>query len=258
MKKTFSRREVLGLGAAAGSAAVLGACSGKKPGIQAAFPWEYKTLKVSETKERAYKNYFKAGCMYGVFEAIAGRVAEVLGKPYTDFPFEMSSYGGAGVGGWGTLCGTCNGAAMAIAMFHKGKMRARLTNEVFNWYENSKLPVFIPANPAQEKKDMVIAPSQAKSTLCHISITRWTEQAGKESFSPELAERCARLVADVGGFTAGILNDAAENKFTSKNQMSEITKDCLSCHAKGNQAPHEPEVVSRMYCTTCHSDAHHQ
>ena len=23
-------------------------------------------------------------------------------------------------------------------------------------------------------------------------------------------------------------------------------------------SPHEPEVVSRMYCTTCHSDAHHQ
>ncbi len=25
---------------------------------------------------------------------------------------------------------------------------------------------------------------------------------------------------------------------------------------EGKQAPNEPEVVSKMYCTTCHPDAH--
>jgi hypothetical protein len=196
--------------------------------------------------------------MYGVFAAIAGQVAAISGKPYCDFPFEMSSYGGGGVSGWGTLCGTCNGAAMAIAMFHKGAMRTQLVDEVFTWYETTGLPVFEPAEPAKEKRDMRIKPSQAKSTLCHISITRWTEASGFQSFSPERAERCARLVADVAGFTADLLNEAAANKFTPKNQNSVVAAGCLTCHAKGKQAPHEPEVVSRMYCTTCHSDAHYQ
>jgi hypothetical protein len=258
MRKKFSRREALGLGVVAGSAAIIGACSDKKKEIQAVYPWKYKPLNVRETKERAYKNYFKGGCMYAVFEAIAGQVAAFLGKPYTGFPFEMSTYGGAGVVGWGTLCGTCNGAAMAVAMFHKGSMSAQLTNEVFTWYEDTNLPVFVPAEPAEEKKDMEIKPSQAHSTICHISITRWTEESGKDSFSPERTERCARLVADVAGYTARLLNEAAENKFTPKNQIGAVTGGCLACHARGKQAPHEPEVAGKMYCPTCHSNAHHQ
>lgn len=258
MRKNFSRREVLGLGAAAGSAALLGACSKKEPEKGTIFPWEYEILKVNETRELAYKNYFKGGCMFGVFAAIAGQVAELLGKPYTDFPFAMSSYGGGGVGLWGTLCGTCNGAAMAISMFHQGAVRTQLINEVFTWYENTKLPVFVPAEPAEEKKDMQIESSRAKSTLCHISITRWTEVSGKESFSPERAERCGRLVADVAGYTTDLLNKAVEKNFVPKNQVSAVANGCLACHAKGKQAPNEPEVVSKMYCTTCHSDAHHQ
>jgi hypothetical protein len=31
---------------------------------------------------------------------------------------------------------------------------------------------------------------------------------------------------------------------------------CLKCHAKGKQAPNEPEVVGKMYCNTCHPDPH--
>jgi len=258
MGKKISRRQVLGLGTAAAGGALIGGCNPKKPETQPLYPWEYKTLNVTETRELAYKYYSKGGCMYGVFAAIAGQVADRLGKPYSDFPFEMSSYGGGGVAAWGTLCGTCNGAAMAAAMFHKGAVRAQLIAEVYTWYETTGLPVFVPAEPAKEKKDMRIKPSRAKSTLCHISITRWTEASGLESFSPERAERCARLVADVAGFTTDLLNKAAVNKFTPKKQNSAVAAGCLSCHAKGKQAPNEPEVVSRMYCTTCHSDAHYQ
>ena len=64
------------------------------------YPWEYKKLEIKKTQARAYENYFKAGCMYGVFEAIAGQVAEQLGEPYTQFPFAMSAYGGGGVALW--------------------------------------------------------------------------------------------------------------------------------------------------------------
>ncbi len=62
MKKTFSRREVLGMGAAAG-AAILGAGvvsgSTSKGANNAMFPWEFKTLDIKQTQQRAYENYFK-------------------------------------------------------------------------------------------------------------------------------------------------------------------------------------------------------
>lgn len=257
MKKTFSRRELLGLGAVTG-AAILGSCATSiaapqpEPTSTWKFPWEYKPLDIKEIQDRAYKNYFKDGCMYGVFEAVAASVAEKLGKPYTDFPFAMSSYGGGGITLWGTLCGTCNGAAMALAMFHTGKLRGQLINELFTWYETTQLPVFVPDNPLKVKKDFQMKASQAKSTLCHVSITRWTNASGYQSHSPERVERCARLVASVAGYTAGLLNKAVKKIFVPQNQISETANNCLSCHAKGKQAPNEPEVVSKMYCTTCH------
>jgi hypothetical protein len=262
MKKTFSRREVLGMGAVAG-AALLGTglkavspAQETKPAVAAAadavFPWPYKTLDVKATRARAYKNYFKGGCMFGVFEAVAAQVAEQLGKPYTGFPFKLSTYGGGGVALWGTLCGTCNGAAMAVGMFHEGKLRNQLISEIFTWYEDTKLPLFIPDKPVKTAKDFKLKPSQAKSTLCHVSITRWTNASGFESFSPERAERCARLVADMAGFTAELLNKTALKKFTPKSQVGAVTAGCLDCHAKGKQAPNEPEVVSKMSCTACH------
>jgi len=269
MKKTISRRELLGLGAAAG-AAILGSCSGNSSPIAtnappsqegispAPFPWPYKKLDVEKTKARAYENYFKAGCMYGVFEAIAGQTAEMLGNPYTDFPFMLSSYGGGGIAMWGTLCGTCNGAAMAVAMFQMGKQRNAVINEIFTWYENSPLPTFVPEKPKKVANNKDIKTSQAKSTLCHISITRWTNASGFESFSPQRVERCARLVADMAGFTASLLNKSALKQFVPNQQISENAKGCLECHAKGNQAPNEPEVVSKMQCSTCHDDPHNK
>lgn len=253
MKKNFSRREVLGMGAAAllGAGAAGMSATTETP-AKAGFPWAYKKLDVAATRDRAYKNYYKGGCMYGVFEAVAGQVAEQLGEPYTAFPFEMSSYGGGGVASWGTLCGTCNGAAMAVAMFHKGKLRSQLINEIYTWYENTALPIFVPAKPVKVAKDFKMKASQAESTLCHVSITRWVNSAGFQSHSPERVERCSRMVADIAGYTAELLNRAALDKFEPKNQSGAVANGCLACHAKGKQAPNEPEVVSKMSCTTCH------
>jgi len=258
MKETFSRREVLGMGALAG-AALLGtgvrALSGEtktEPAGKSGFPWDYKALDVKETQARAYTNYFEGGCMFGVFEAVAAQVAEKLGKPYTDFPFELSTYAGGGVALWGTLCGTCNGAAMAIAMFHQGKLRNELISEIYTWYEGTALPLFNPGEPEKVKNDFEMKSTKADSTLCHISITRWTNVSGFQSFSNERVERCARLVADMAGKTAELLNRAALKEFVPKMQMGAVANGCLKCHAKGKQAPNEPEVVSRMSCTTCH------
>ena len=260
MKKVFSRREFLSFGSAVGGF-VLGvnagsALSSSGPEAAAAFPWPYKELNVEATKERAYKDHFKSGCMFGAFESLAGQVGGMLGKPYVDFPFALSSYGGGGVASWGTLCGACNGAAMAVSMFHQGETRSQLIQEVLAWYENTKLPVYVPAEPVRVKKDFAMAASLSESTLCHISITRWSKASGMKSFSPERAERCARLVADVAGYTADLLNNAARGEFAPKLSMSSTAAGCLECHAQGKPTANEPEVVSRMSCTTCHKEYH--
>ncbi len=64
------------------------------------------------------------------------------------------------------------------------------------------------------------------------------------------------MVADVAGRTAELLNQAGLNRFNPVNQISPEAHDCLGCHARGQQAPNEPEVVSRMLCNTCHPKAH--
>lgn len=261
MKKGMLRREFLGLGCGAGGYFLgSGAAEGILPSGQESvplFPWKYRKLDAGTVKARAYKGYFKSGCMFGVFESVAGTVAESLGKPYTDFPFALSAYGGGGVASWGSLCGTCNGAAMAISLFHQGEMREKLIHEVFSWYESAKLPAFAPEAPVKVRKDFVMPFSRPDSVLCHVSITRWAKASGLASFSPERTERCARLVADVAGYVAEALNKA-QNPITPKMLMSEAASGCLACHAQGKQVPNEPEVVSRMACTPCHQEAHHQ
>jgi hypothetical protein len=258
MRKRIARREFLGAGCIAGGY-VLG--SGAGAGVFAhvqdstpLFPWKYNNLNVAAVKARAYRGYFTAGCMFGVFEAVAGTVAESLGKPYTDFPFILTAYGGGGVASWGSLCGTCNGAAMAISLFHQGEVRAMLIHQVFSWYESNRLPAFIPEVPAKVHKDFAMPSSQPNSVLCHVSITHWVKASGLPSFSPERTERCARLVADVAGFVADALNHAPKQTAPG-SLMSEVASGCLGCHGQG-KASVEPEVVSRMACTPCHKEIH--
>jgi hypothetical protein len=257
MSRSLSRRELVGLGAVTGAALIgpFAGATGLASAPSPAFPWEYRALDVERTRRRAYDSFSKGGCMYGVFEAIAGQAAEALGPPYTDFPFALSSYGGGGVAQWGTLCGTCNGAAMAIALFHEGMPRTRLISELFAWYEGTAMPVFVPDAPVRVGAEYQMPASRADSTLCHVSITRWVKTSGQRSFDPERLERCARLAADVAGHAVSLLNQASGSEAVPPGRESDVANGCLGCHARGQQAPGEPEVVSRMHCTTCH-EAH--
>jgi hypothetical protein len=258
MNRSMSRRELVGLGAVTGAALVgpfagaTGLAPSGAPASGPAFPWEYRELDVERTRRRAYDSFSKGGCMYAVFEAIAGQAAEALGPPYTDFPFALSSYGGGGVANWGTLCGTCNGGAMAIALFHQGRTRSQLISELFAWYEATPLPVFVPDEPVRVKAGYRMAASQADSTLCHVSITRWVKTSGHSSFDPERLERCSRVAADMAGHAVSLLNQVSGSDVVPPGREGDVANGCLGCHAKGQQAPGEPEVVSRMHCTTCH------
>jgi hypothetical protein len=264
MRNILSRRSFLSFGPGAGGF-LLGSAAGARPralssGAAAVpvFPWPYREVDPAAVSSRAYQGFDRGGCMFGVFEGIAASVAEKLGEPYTTFPFALSSYGGGGVSSWGSLCGTCNGAAMAIGLFHAGQERTMLTQQLFAWYEASTLPRYVPAASSRVKKGFEMPASRPDSVLCHVSISRWTGVSGLAAYSPERLERCARLVADVAGFTTELLNTSARKQAFAGARLSEVAAGCLGCHAQGKQAPGEPETVSRMACTTCHDDAHHQ
>jgi len=225
MTKKLSRREILSAGSIAGlsliGAGVSGYAVGKEP-ASTEFPWTYKKLRKKKTSARGYSDYFQAGCMYGVFEAIVGQLGDKYGEPYSSFPMGMISYGGGGIALWGSTCGTLNGAAAAIALF--------VTKKAIR----SSKPI---------KK------SKAGSVLCHASVSNWCEVSGYGGFSAERAERCGRLVADVAAKTVDLLNLYLRGKFQPKVYSA---ASCLSCHGKGNMVG---DTLAKMGCTSCHEDA---
>ncbi len=57
-------------------------------------------------------------------------------------------FGGGGVAGWGTVCGTLNAAAGAINMVvANGAHRTTLTNAIFQYYAETPLPTNAPGSP---------------------------------------------------------------------------------------------------------------
>jgi len=145
----INRRDLVKIvgGAGIGVAATLISQSGVAsaaitPTGMAAIPWPYKALDPEAAAQRATDGYYKAECMYGAFEAIAGAAAEQLGSPYKDFPFMMMKFGGGGINGWGTICGALSGGAAAIQLL--SPKPPELIDALFVWYESTALPDFYP------------------------------------------------------------------------------------------------------------------
>lgn len=255
MKTT--RREALGLiGIATGAAMIsplLGKAalavdggngerktSGKTPKAS----WPYEKLDPVAVAERAYAGYYVGRCMYGVFFGIVGELAARKGSPYDAFPFDMMKYGEGGVLEWGTLCGALNGAAAAIYLL-SGDPKP-LIDEVFGWSQEATLPDYRPAAPK-----FIIAPSAAKSTLCHMSVSRWCKVTGFKSFSRERVERCAWMTASVARKTVEILNRQHAGTFMPAYPVPGRVQECRACHDKGGILEN---TRGKMDCAPCHSN----
>jgi hypothetical protein len=127
----------------------------------------------------------------------------------------------------------------------EGKVRDGLISELFNWYASTLLPTYAPAKP---KLPAEILTTRADSLLCHLSATIWCEAAEKKPSSPERAERCARLAADVAGKAAQLLNQRLEGATFAPAPLNSASL-CLECHGKGKDA----EISKgNMSCTSCH------
>lgn len=248
------RREALallgGLGAAGvGSLGALRAATSGEPSAapraaMAKLPWPYRMLNADAVGQRAFEGYAKGHCMYGTFEAIIASVAEQLGEPYANFPYQLFVYGAGGVQGWGTLCGALNGCAAAIQMLSTNP--EPLVDELFRWYQGAALPDFEPKGMKFRNVQ-----SAAGSPLCHPSIAKWCEGSGKKAYSPERKERCGVLTAAVARKCALLLNAQAGGKFAAAAPADARTASCMGCHEKGGALEN---MRSKQNCAPCHGD----
>ncbi len=204
----------------------------------------YVQLDPEAVAERAYQNYFKGDCMYGVFASIVEELADKVGEPYASFPTTVTRFGAGGVMGWATLCGAANGAAMGIYLVSKTPVP--IIDEVFGHYSHAELPDYTP-----KSAKMKIKPSVSDSTLCHVSVSKWCDVAGAKSFSPERAERCAQLVASVAKKTVEELNAQAAGTFVAAYPIPQEVQACRGCHDKGSELEN---TRGKMDCGSCHTE----
>jgi hypothetical protein len=258
MDKQMNRRSILNLGAAAGGLAIGGSilkgaaftAAEKKPGAR--LPWPWREINPADIQERAYQSaWAKIGCMYGTVEAVIGTLADKYGSPYDTFPVEATIYGSGGVGGIGSLCGTINACGLLFNLFTRNQEDLfALCQEISLWYESARLPSYKPKSP---KLDIPIAPSVARSNLCHVSSTTWANVSGHKLLTNQHFERCNRLVADVAMQAVTLLNQYSSGKVLFKEKLNSFSQGCLSCHGPGNA---KANVASGMSCDTCHKNPH--
>jgi len=253
-----TRRDFLKNAGAYGTVAGVGLVGGLgfgKPGTvaaQATHPFGYPEdgLDVEKTRElghRGFKGITLADgtrhgtCAFGSFNAILGQLAEVVGAPYTTIPLQMMDWAGAGVVGFGTLCGTLNGAAAAIGLICDGRDARGFISDLMTWYSDTELPTnqFAPTGDLPQSK--------AESNLCHVSLTRWCRSSGFASGSPERAERCARLAGDVAAKAVEMLNGGRLGLEVPGEKAA-----CRSCHYMGRDFDAGQFTHGKMNCLTCH------
>lgn len=247
--KHLSRRHLLGsAGLMTGAGLLLAGGAGpllsKEEDKETRPAWTYHRLEPAAVADEAAQLYRNGGCMYGVFTSIVGALGRAIGEPFRSFPCHMMQYGEGGTGGYGSLCGALNGGAAVIGLFDRDKKRReQLISELCAWYETAALPVYRPAPP-----DAIDVPkSEAKSVLCHVSVSRWCKVSARKANSKERKERCSRLTADVAAQTVELLNRSLLPSLTFASLSAETTS-CLSCHGKQEL----DDTKGKMDCQACH------
>ena len=221
----------------------------KKLELEASDPnWEYHKLDPDVTANLAYHGYDEGSCMYGIVNSFIYQLATKLGEPYASFPIHMMKYGHGGIGGFGTICGALNGASSLIGLFVADKgIQNALIKDLFRWYEKTPLPVF---KPNTAILDFIPPTSISISTLCHTSNTHWSQVSGCKVKSKERKERCRRLTADVTAKLVAIMNQLADNSYTTDSIDDETIRTCISCHDKQGKLGN---TSCKMNCTSCHT-----
>ena len=188
--------------------------------------------------------------MYATFKSVVSQLANQVGEPFTSFPYQMMKYGHGGIGGYGTVCGSLNGAAALIGLLVPDRINQDyLIESLYQWYEEAQLPQFIPNNPLL---DFTPPTSISNSVLCHASNTNWSEASGYEIKTEQQKERCRRLTADVVTQTVISINQFFSNNFTTSANDNETVRTCMTCHSSEGKLAN---TSGKMHCSACHSES---
>lgn len=251
-----------GIGIGAAGVSTLLAAGKEGDATAPMWPWPYKELDVELVRKRGHMFYYKGGCMYGASGGLLSVLVDTVGDPWGTFPHDMMRYGGGGIAGWGTVCGSLNGAC-AIITLAAGKAYGKITNELMAWYGITEFPSATANRYApnheylvdEYKTDAVLPTTVSGSPLCHVSVNTWCRSTGFASGSKQRAERCARLTGDVAARAAELLNaHAAGTLVTGDFEKSE----CSSCHFMGENFESGQFIIGKgTNCTDCHgADPH--
>jgi len=217
------------------------------------WPYPYAILDIEEVREKAHFLYWNGkDCASGVFGAFTELLSLAVGEPWTNLPMEIMLFGRGGGVGWGSLCGTLNGAGAIISLVTSKADSTALVNEIWSWYTTEKLPSDAANAAAYTTQNYVgtLPNNISGSVLCHPSVSQWCLVADKKVSDVERKERCARLAGDIAAKTAEVLNDYLHASFVSTFHDTESVTGCMDCHSKN--------TLTHMECVSCHSTAHHQ
>ncbi len=256
------------LGSQAGALGVLGAGSAlaaettpaapAEMPVMPPLPWAYTPLDPELVRKRAHHDYTKTHCCEGAFSAIVGELAGQAGHPFDKIPLAMMGYGGSGMVGFGSLCGTLNGSGAAINLVCDKKTTEAVVTELMSWYATALLPTAVSngyaANGTYLEGDpytvrIPLVQSVAGDNLCHLSITHWCKAADKGSGSPERSERCARITGDVAAKAVELLNAVHGKTFKREHPIPAQASGCLKCH----DVDEKSHTRGKMDCRLCHT-----
>ena len=247
---SIDRRNALASLGLLGGTSLLGGYVGRVSGQSAASPpkWAYMKLDPHAVADHAYEMYADGGCMYAIVGSVMHALAAKAGEPFRSFPYAMMRYGNAGVGGWGSLCGIVNGCAALIGLFQDEKERKRrdeLLSEICVWYELTPLPVYKPNKPAWADE---VASSAAGSLLCHVAVSNWCRDAGRDVMSGERRERCRRATVDGVIRVVELLNRNLEDPHCACLGITPEVQACIDCHGPKKL----DDAMGKMNCVSCH------
>ncbi len=190
--------------------------------------------------------------MYGLI----GLMGEKYGAPYDTYPFSCMEFGRAAIAESGGTCGCLIAGAMIISLFWGKRQAVPMQAELLRWYETTALPIYKPARGSTPISGRM-TPSRADSILCHISVARWCKANFAESGSPNRAERCARLAADVARKTGELIFAAMDGPFQPKLDVSDLQKSCAveGCHGPTSDKWANTNWLGTMECQPCHTGA---
>jgi hypothetical protein len=271
----MSRRKFLaGAGLVLGAASVSGVALLNDPEPAAAvndvpLPWPYPTSaadqpvpEVLARKAFDMHRYQGFACAEAVWWPFVDALSAANPSTWGTLPRKMFQYGGQGIKGWGTICGTLNAASAVIGMaVGTAAHQNTLTDAMFMYYSQTALPTnnawksyqkalglstdwtfAVPANAPIENAPTSIA----DSPLCHSSLIQWTMVTDKPNGGADQKDRCAKACFDVTYKLAELLN--AYWVMTAPSPLpapvDPAVAACGACHVTYTPA--------KMACWSCH------